>query len=51
MSELLRAALYLGGNLVIFWLLFLPALALLVISVLFIAGDTIHHFRRRQGRF
>ena len=51
MLKLLQAAFLMGGNMVFFELLFLPAVILLGISIVYIVADAIHTFRMRRGWF
>ena len=49
MLGLLGSAVYLGGSLVIVWLLLLPVAFLLLVSILYIVADAIRGFRERRG--
>ncbi len=51
MLKMLQAAFLMGGNMVFFELLFLPAAIFLGISVVYIVADAIHTFGMRRGWF
>lgn len=49
MASLVQNAMYLGGSMVVFGLLFLPILFLLAVSALYIVMEVIQHFKERRG--
>ncbi len=51
MLALFQSAVYLGGNLIFFSLLVLPAVFLLSVSVVYFIVETIHNFRSRGDAF
>ena len=51
MLDLLGNVIYLGGGLVFFGLLLLPALFLLSVCVVYFVFDAIQSFRERRGLF